>query len=301
MAASRRAQNNGPYAGARAGPPVFTATPRGASSRVRPMDANAARIAELEAQLAAMRGANNPFQETTACAKTTSPPGVFTQMESHDDDPGFIVDNDGSKSLGGDNETPINAPINGDEDIVLAVAETPSEPDDDNTGTHPDGNHCAAEDMAYFYYFKTQLADDATYLMHGRRNQFIFDYGRDLINKVFVQRVHLQRPDKKLEAKEKSHFMKEIRVKALMEWIDTHFIGDSAGLLTRFESMMIRKYVSLELRTSDTANITTLVDRSLTKIVERGTEASFASSATRDNLDDAVMWYMIQDPKEIRG
>lgn len=66
--------------------------------------------------------------------------------------------------------------------------------------------------MVYFYYFKTQLADDTTYLMHGRRNQFIFDYGRDLLNKIFVQRVHLQRPDRKLEAKEKSHFMKEIRV-----------------------------------------------------------------------------------------
>lgn len=73
MAASGRAQNNGPYAGARAGPPMFTATPGGASSRVPPVDANAARIAELEAQLAAMRGANNPFQETTACAKSTSP------------------------------------------------------------------------------------------------------------------------------------------------------------------------------------------------------------------------------------
>lgn len=86
-----------------------------------------------------------------------------------------------------------------------------------------------------------------------------------------------------------------------MEWVDTHFIGNSAGLLTRFDSMMLRKYVSLELRTSDTASITTFVDRALKKIVQGGTEANFASSATRDNLDDAVMWYMIQDPKEIRG
>lgn len=63
----------------------------------------------------------------------------------HDDEPGFAVDDDGNKSLGGDNETPVqnnedqnNAPINGDGDqVVLGVAETPSEPDDDNTGTHP--------------------------------------------------------------------------------------------------------------------------------------------------------------------